>query len=56
MFGHIPDQSSRILVISGSKQGKTKSLFNIIKKLISMLKIHMKQSISFQLKNEKAQM
>ena len=53
------DHPCRILIIWGSRSGKTDSWFNLanyqpdIDKIIYMHKIHMKQNIYFQLTNEK---
>ena len=49
----IPDHPYRILIIIGSGSGKTNLLFNLIShepnfdQFIYMLKIHMKQNITF---------
>ena len=49
----IPDHPYRILIIIGSRSGKTNLLFNLIRhepnidQFIYMLKIHMKQNITF---------
>ena len=48
----IHDHSYRLLIIGGSRSGKTNSLFNLIihqpdiDKFIYMLKIHLKQNIN----------
>ena len=49
---YIPDHPYRVLIIGGSRSGKTNSLLNVINNKpdidkIYMLKIHMKLSTSF---------
>ena len=50
-WSEISDNPYKILIIGGSGSGKTNSLFNwinqVLIKFICMLKIHMKENISF---------
>ena len=49
----IPDHPYRLLIVKGSRPGKTNSLLNLISeqpdivKFIYIIKIHMKQNIDF---------
>ena len=49
----IPDHPYRLLIVKGSRSGKTNSLLNLISqqpdivKFIYIIKIHMKQNIDF---------